>query len=124
MSYYDYEEFTHLVPDGHVVPKHTQVRRVGSSVETFFTTQYDLTIHASENTKYFLDYDITKPKPPSEINSLIYNVRVGRNVFFVAVYQGFQIWSAFSKKGERSTLYTVEIESFDTTPSAEESDHE
>lgn len=124
MSYYGYDKFVHQVPAPYVIPKNTPMRRVESSlypVETFFTLDYDLPVHASEKVKFYLDYDITKPKPPEEVNSVIYNVSYLREVFPVAVYQGNQLWSAFSDSGQRSTIYSSEIESFDTATRKDES---
>ena len=120
MSYFDYGKFVHLVPAGHTIPKGTQVRSVMSGVETFFIAQYDLPVYDSEKVKYYLTYDITAPRLPEAINSVIYNVSYLREVFPVAVYQGNQLWSAFSKKGKRSTIYSSEIEFFDTTPPKDE----
>ena len=119
MTIYNYNEFVHPVPAGYVIPKGTQTRSVMSGVETFFTVIYDLPVYDSEKVKYYLTYDITRPKLPETINSVIYNVSYLREVFPVAVYQGNQLWSAFSKKGKRSTIYSSEIEFFDTTPSKE-----
>ena len=127
MTYYDHDKFVHLVPTGYTVPEGTQVRSIYTTqhpVETFFTPLHDIPVESDDEAKYYLDYDITRPKLPEEINSVIYNVRVGKNVYPVAVYQGSQIWSAFSDLGVRTTLYTSEIESFDTTPPEEEPDHE
>lgn len=122
MTHYNYDKFVHPVPAGHVIPKGTQVRHVDSMsfpTETFFTALSDLPLD-SEDTGYYLGYDITKPKLPTTINSVIYNVRAVREVFPVAVYQGSNLWCAFSKHGGRSSIYTPEIESFDTTPPKEE----
>ena len=126
MSYYNYDKFVHPVPEGYTIPKGTPTRSVYSAppVEMFFTPLHDIPVESDDEAKYYLDYDITRPKLPEEINSVIYNVRVGKNVYPVAVYQGSQIWSAFSDLGVRTTLYTSEIESFDTTPPEEEPDHE
>lgn len=123
MSYYDHSKFVHPVPGGSIIPKGTQVYCVESAphrVETFFTTLGDFVAPSSSAKTYYLTYDITKPKLPEEINSVIYNVRAYGAAYPVAVYQGSRIWSAFSDTGERTTLYTPEIESFDTTPPKEE----
>lgn len=122
MSYYDYDKFVHPVPAGHVIPKGTPVRSVqyAPPVETFFTVQYDAPVHNSNVVKYYLDYDITRPELPEVINTVIYNVRVGAIVYPVAVYQGGHVWAVFSDSGKCTTLYTSEIESFDTTPPKEE----
>lgn len=123
MSYYDYYTFVHPVPAGHVVPKGTPVRRVDSAphiVEAFLTMLYDAPLHPSDKTKYYLNYDITKPTLPDEINTVIYNVRTGKSVFPVAVYQGHRVWCAFTNLGERKAVYSDQIESYDTTPSKEE----
>ena len=123
MTIYDYDKFVHPVPSGHTIPKGTPTRSVYSAppVEMFFTPLHDIPVESEDETKFYLDYDITRPKPPEEINSVIYNVRAGEDVFPVAVYQGGRIWSMFSDLGDRSSIYTSEIESFDLTPSKEES---
>lgn len=123
MTHYDYNKFTHPVPDGYVIPEYTQVRCVDSApsrVDTFFVARYDIPVAASNEVKYYLDYDITAMDPPEEVNSVIYNVRVGRNVYPVAVYQGSDLWSAFNVHGGRTNIYTLVIESFDTAPPKEE----
>lgn len=121
MSYYGYDKFVHRVPAPYVIPAHTPMRRVEAApnpVETFFTLDYDLPVPALSTVKFYLTYDITVPKPPEEkIASVIYNVIAVGNEFPVAVYQGSRLWSAFSDSGQRTTLYTSEIESFDTSPS-------
>ena len=121
MTIYNYNEFVHPVPAGYVIPKGTQTRSVqfAPPVETFFTPLHDIPVEPEDETKFYLTYDITAPKLPETINSVIYNVSYLREVFPVAVYQGNQLWSAFSKKGKRSTIYSSEIEFFDTTPSKE-----
>lgn len=123
MSYYDHSKFVHPVPGGSIIPKDTQVYCVESAphrVETFFTTLGDLVAPSSSAKTYYLTYDITAPELPEEINSVIYNVRALGAVLPVAVYQGSRIWSAFSGNGERTSLYTPEIEYFDTAPPKEE----
>lgn len=122
MTIYNYNEFVHPVPAGYVIPKGTPAQRVESSphpLETFFIAQFDMLVHPSDEVTFYLTYDITAPRLPEAINSVIYNVSYLREVFPVAVYQGNQLWSAFSKKGKRSTIYSSEIEFFDTTPSKE-----
>jgi hypothetical protein len=125
MTIYDYDKFVHPVPSGHTIPKGTPTRRADLApnppMETFFTMPGDFVVPSSHLTTYYLTYDITAPKLPEEINSVIYNVRAGEDVFPVAVYQGGRIWSMFSDLGDRSSIYTSEIESFDLTPSKEES---
>ena len=119
MSYYDYDKFVHPVPAGCVTPEGTQVQLVNMSTEytdvVFFTTLDDLKAPSWNKLKYFLDYDITRPELPEEINSVIYNVHSNGGEYPVAVHQGGHIWSAFSAHGNRTTLYSPEIESFDTT---------
>lgn len=115
---YDYDKFVHPVPAGHVIQKGTQVRSVvtSGSEESFYTTQYSFRVPGSDTVMYYLDYDITMAELPTKINSVIYDVSAVGNEFPVVVYQGSNIWTAFTKQGERSTLYTPEIESFDTAP--------
>lgn len=117
---YDHATFVHPVPNGYVIPNGTQVLRRDTYVyprETFFTTTKDLV--ASPGDILYLDYDITKPKLPNKVNSLIYNVHVGASVYPLAVYQGSNIWSAFSEDGGRTSVYTPGIMSFDTPPEEE-----
>ena len=123
MTIYDYDKFVHPVPSGHVIPKGTQVQLVNTSTNPrevmFFTTLDDLTVPDWKELTYYLNYDITRPTLPEEIASVIYNVRAVREVFPVAVYQGRNLWCAFSKHGGRLSIYTPEIESFDATPPKE-----
>lgn len=122
---YDYHKFVHPVPCGTTLPKGTQVRRMDLSkhfTETFFTTRGDFEVPASHSKTYYLDYDITAQKLPTKLSSVIYNVRTSAGaVFSVAVYQGGHTWSAFIKH-DHTTIFTPEIESFDTTPPEEEAD--
>lgn len=123
MSYYNYDKFVHPVSGGRTIPKDTQVRRVDQSrhfTETFFTTLGDFGVPSSSRKTYYLDYDITAPKLPEKINSVIYNVHTLGKEFPVAVYQGSRIWTAFTELGDRASIYTRDIESFDATPSSEE----
>ena len=129
---YDYDTFVYPVPEWYVIPKLTQVRSVettppvGTSltvqsappVETFFTAQCDAPVYDSKVVTYYLDHDVTKmkPKPLEEINTVIYNVSTVGGVYPVAVSQGTGVWSAFTPFGGRMTIYTQEIERFDTTP--------
>ena len=119
MSYYDYDKFVHPAPPGYTIPAGTQVRLVSTTSphheETFFVLRDDYLAHASRYGEYYLDYDFTKPQVPTKINSVIYNVHSDGGVYPVAVYQGSRIWSALSELGERTSIYTPEIESFDTT---------
>lgn len=124
MSFYDYDKFMHLVPEGHTIPKGTPMRSVMSGVETFFTAKYDFPVYDSNPVKYYLTYDITAPKLPEETNSVIYNANVSGTVYPVAVYQGASTWSAFSVIGNRRIIYTSDIESFDLTPPKEEAGDE
>lgn len=114
MDYYDYGKFVHPVPAGHIIPKGTPTRSVefAPPVETFFTPLHDVPVESEDEAKYYLTYDITAPKLPETISSVIYNVHAVGEVFPVAVYQGSRIWSAFSNIGERTSLYTPEIVSF------------
>ena len=119
MSYYDHPKFVHPVPAGYTIPAGTPVRLVNTSPhqeETFFVPRADFMAPEPRYGKFFLDYDITRPTLPDEINSVIYNVHSNGGEYPVAVYQGSRIWSAFSELGERTSIYTPEIESFDTTP--------
>lgn len=118
MTIYDYDKFVYPVPEWYVIPKLTQVRSVISDMEAFFTTQYDFPASASNAADCYLDHDVTKmkPKPLEEINTVIYNVRTVGGVYPVAVSQGTGVWSAFSNFGGRTTIYTPDIERFDTTP--------
>lgn len=124
MSYFDYGKFVHLVPAGHTIPKGTPTRRADLApnppMETFFAMPEDLLVFASKAVKFYLTYDITRPELPEQINSVIYNVNVGGTVYPVAVYQGAGTWSAFSVIGNRRIIYTLDIESFDTTPPKDE----
>ena len=120
---YDYYKFVHPVPGGFVIPKDTQVRRVDHNshhTDTFFITLGELEVPSSSTKTYYLDRDIAVPKTPIKINSVIYNVRVGKDVFPVAVHRGSHMWSAFFKHGGRKTIYSPEIESFDTTPPSDD----
>lgn len=122
MSYYDYHKFVHLVPEGYTIPKDVGVRGIYTTqrpVETFFTPLHEIPVESDDEAKYYLDYDITRPKLPEEINSVIYNARVGKNVFPVAVYQGDTLWSGFTDLGGCRAIYSSDIESFDTTPPEE-----
>lgn len=123
MSYYGHDKFVHPVPTGYTIPAGTPVYCEESAphpVETFFTLMSDYQVEASSEVKFYLTSDITKPKPPIKINSVIYNVRVGKDVFPVAVHRGSHMWSAFFKHGGRKTIYSPEIESFDTTPPSDD----
>lgn len=129
MNYYDYNMFVHPVPCGSIIPKGTKVRWVDQSpyfTESFFTTLGDFEVPYSGMKTYYLTYDITRPKLPQALNSVIYDVRAVGNVYPVAVYQGSRIWSAFSDSGQRTSLYTPEITYFELTSPKEEAgdDHD
>lgn len=120
---YDYHAFIHPVPCGSIIPKGTKARCVDQSpyfTESFFTTLGDFEIPYSGMKTYYLDYDIEAATPPLKINSVIYNVHAIGGIYSVAVHQGNDIWSAYSVHGSRTTIYTPEIKSFDTTPPKEE----
>lgn len=124
MTHYDYDKFVHPVPHGYVIPDGTQVQLVNKATThteiMFFTTVGDLTVPPWKEMQHYLTYDITAPKLPEEVNSVIYNANVSGTVYPVAVYQGARTWSAFSVIGNRKVIYTLEIESFDTTPPKKE----
>lgn len=123
---YDHPKFVHPVPMGYTIPKGTVVRYVESlpfttetfTTETFFTAQHDYPVTASNEVKYYLDYDITKPTLPTKINSVIYNVEAVGQRFPVAVRRA-TLWSAFNNRGVMTHLNDREIESFDLTPPVE-----
>lgn len=123
---YDYHKFVHEVPVGYTIPRKTQVRYVDWQppyLETFFTTLSDLPVGTMDEKKYYLDYDITKPKLPTKINSMIFNVLVtNREILFpVGFLTVDEVWVLVDAKGTPYYCDAKEIESFDTTPPEDES---
>lgn len=128
MSYYDYDKFVHPVPPGYTIPKGTPVYSEESAphhVETFFPVQYDYLVGDSDEVKFYLDYDITAPKLPTKINSVIYNVRTTAWYEYpVAVFRGGTVWAAFTEQGKSKLIYTPDIRSFDTLATDRYADNE
>lgn len=121
---YDYDKFVHPVPAGYTIPKGTQVRHVGQMpfrTEMFFTVLSDFPIDTEDATEYYLDYDITRPKLPTKIFSVIYNVRAHGRKYPVAVRLAVY-WAAFNDEGTVTALKDRGIESFDLAPPEEDDD--
>lgn len=128
MSYYEHDKFVHPVPAGFVIPAGTPVYSEESAphrVETFFIMQFDYQVDDSDEVKFYLTYDITQPKLPTKINSVIYDVRTTAEYGYpVAVFQGGNVWTAFTEPGKSKLIYTPDIRSFDTLATDRYADNE
>lgn len=131
---YDYDKFVHPVPEKYTILKGTQGRLEstykGITDVLFFTALHDIPVlsnpevtpfSGTERT-YYLDYDITRVPVPTDPLSVIYNVTVTdqQELFPIGLLSVHGEWALVDKEGNSYYCSDRKIESFVTTPPAEE----